>query len=173
MNDASVLAQIFQALGQVIEAIISVLGLPTLVISLILVWKQLKLSANANRATIYQSVPLLAFDIDRLFIDRPELKPYFYRAKPLDRDDPEYDRVMTVAELFTDLMDYVTVVEPALPEYEWGSWKCFFRELVETSPALQQFLQEYGHWYPKVITQLQAPSCCASGTNKNGIREAA
>jgi hypothetical protein len=48
MNDATTIAQIFQAAGQVLQAIVSLLGLPALVISLVLVWKQLKLSANAN-----------------------------------------------------------------------------------------------------------------------------
>lgn len=173
MNDASVIAQIFQAVGQVLQALVSVLGLPALVISLVFVWKQLKLSANANRATVYQSVPLLMFDIDRLFIERPELKPYFYGRKPLTHDDPEYNRIMSVAELFVDFMDYVTVVEPALPEYEWDSWKCYFRELLATSPALQQYWQEYGHWYPDTIAKVLGTPCSASGTNTTEIREVA
>ena len=161
--EPSVIAQILQALGQICSAIIGVLGLPALVISLVMVRKQLKLAANANRATVYQSVPQLMIEIDRLFVDRPELKPYFYRNKPISKDDPEYERVMSVAEILLDFMDFVTAVEPALPEYDWDSWKCYFQELAGTSPALRLYWEECGHWYPDPVRQAVGLPCRERG----------
>jgi hypothetical protein len=113
---------------------------------------------------VYQYVPFLMFEIDRLFIEKPELKPYFYGQKPLTVDDPDYNRVMSTAELFVDFMDYVTEVEPALPEYPWDTLKCYFRDLLRTSPALQQYWQKHDQWYPDTVTRILGHPCPRSDT---------
>ncbi|RMF31065.1 MAG: hypothetical protein D6759_10710 [Chloroflexi bacterium] len=138
-----------------IEALVSVVGLPLLLWSLREMARQTNLAAKATRASIYQNVATAMIEFDRFFVDHSELKPYFYGGKEIPEDHPDYARVMSVAEMLVDFMDEVTVLSPIVPKYlPWDTWKSYFQDLFVSSPALRNYWAEHKKWYPETLQKL-------------------
>src|SRR5258707_1032732 len=67
--------------------------------------KQTKISnAIAAASVIDQCTPGLREPLDH-FMDKPELRPYFYEGKPGPRRGRRHARVATLAEMFADVLD--------------------------------------------------------------------
>lgn len=101
-------------------------------------------------AAIYQRLFDLQLGFDRIFIERPELRPYFYDNRPLPRRRKLRNTVLSVAELMLDVADVVgnqrkhgQLLEA---DYEW--WAFAFRAYFASSPAIRVLWREWQHLYP-------------------------
>jgi len=81
----------------------------------------------------------LAMGIDRLFVDSPELRPYFYDGEPIPDTDPERGRVISAAELIVDLADTVASMQRhgQLEAEDEAAW-AICMEWYGRSPAVRQ-----------------------------------
>ncbi len=119
---------------------------------------QTRLSRNAVTAQLWQNLTQPGNDITRLFIDHPNLRPYFYKAKPIDQSDPNFDAVMAVSEMYLDFIesfsdDYVLFL-PGMAENGESRllWDRYFKDLFTSSPALCAYAKEKQHWYSTDFT---------------------
>lgn len=136
---------------ELIQGIVGVLGFLGLVVSVGLLIMQTRIAARATRAGVYQNVLVQMIDIDLFFIDHPELKPFFYNNMEISEEHPDYDRVLSVAEMLVDFIDGVFVLAPSMPEYPWHTWERYFRDLFASSPVLRKYWALYGDWYPETV----------------------
>lgn len=142
--------------GLVVQAGAAVFGLPAVAISVLLLTRQTKAEAAATErraiaeeATVYHSLIQLNFAIDQLFIERPELRPYYYNNTAIRPGDAEYGRVMSIAEMMVDFMDAVVAQKNRLGDDLAYSYLAYFADLFRLSPALRQYWIDCGHWYPE------------------------
>jgi hypothetical protein len=111
--------------------------------------KQSALATRSTIAAVYQQMNDNMLDIDRLFVERPELRPFFYgdAVLPADAEPVDRERLVAMAELIVDLMDNVVTQLPILPARLAQPWQDFFRGLVSGSPTLTEFWKAWRHLY--------------------------
>jgi hypothetical protein len=135
-------------------ALLNFCALVGLIVSILILNKQTRLSTRAALAAVYQGISDQMHDIDKVFVDNPTLRPHFYADEPLPNDRVERERVMALAELIVDFSDNFLVQCPVLPdEYERG-WLVYFKALYGSSPAMREYLLQNGHWYAADLQRL-------------------
>ena len=121
--------------------------------------KQSAASALATRSGVYQSITDTMIDIDRLFVERPELRGHFYDEELLPDVPLERARVLAAAELLLDFMDNVITQAPHMPEYLNGPWRTYMTSLMESSSVLRDFWEENRPWYSTDMQSILDPLC--------------
>jgi hypothetical protein len=152
-----VLASIFGLSADDWQAIAALVGVPAVVASLLILANQVRHEVLAEGATVYQDINRMMMDIDMLFVDRPELRQYFYRGIPITPDDAEYERVAAVSELFVDFMDNFVQQEARMRKQPTAYWHQYFHAMLESSPAIREFWTSNGHWYAPELIELLGP----------------
>lgn len=149
-----------QKLYEIIAAILNLVSVPIVIITVLLliqqtrhVSRQTDLTSRATRASVYQSVPETMIAIDKIFLERPELRKHFYGNEHIHQADDQYERTLVIAEIILDFMEHVRTISPSLPEYQWDSWERYFRFLYQSSPVLRGFWAENREWYPTTLQQ--------------------
>jgi hypothetical protein len=95
--------------------------------------------------------------LDRVFLDHPELRPYFYEGKDLDKSDPLlYAQVEAVAEMHLDVFDYNLNYRLLFPkEYHFPEGhESFIREMLAQSPIMRRALEKRAAWYSPELRAL-------------------
>jgi hypothetical protein len=148
----------------VVTTITALGGLLGLVVSLgLLTWQtravasQTKISnALAGTTALAESAAALR-EIITLFIDRPDLRPYFYDGKALPRREAQRNRVLSVAEIFADTLEDGLVVTRLVPAAEsQDDWIGYCRDMLGSSPALAKSVRSHPHWWPQLIHMLDS-----------------
>lgn len=117
-----------------------------------------KASDLANRLAAlaaFDRLTDLALQADSFFIERPELRKYFYSGedhRSADRVDQE--RITAVAEFMSDFMENALVHEDFLKDLTISSWRAYYYSLVRESPAIREFLHTNGDWYDPSVKAL-------------------
>jgi hypothetical protein len=123
-------------------------GFPILIISILVAIQQSRLGTKGTRANVYNSINMEMMEIDRYFVEHPDLKPYFYECKDVAETDPIYPRVASMAEWMIDFMDNVLVLSRSMPEFPWkDSWFKYFEDLFNNSVVMCRFWRQRETWY--------------------------
>jgi hypothetical protein len=96
-------------------------------------------------------------EIFMLFIDRPELRPYFYDGKALPHRTSQRYRVLSIAEMFSDTLEaglLVTRLTPAAESYE--DWFSYCHDMLKSSPALVFMVHSHPAWWPHLFRLLNS-----------------
>jgi hypothetical protein len=121
--------------------------------------KQSAAGALATRSAVYQALTDSMIRIDRMFVERPELRQYIYGGAALPTDELERSRVLATVELIVDFIDNVVTQAPHLPEYLNGPWRVYIATVMRSSVVLQDFWRENRAWYSDEMQRLLDPMC--------------
>ncbi len=120
--------------------------------------KQSSHGARATLASVYQAMNDNMLQINRLFVDRPSLRPYFYGEQELtDESAEERERVEATAELFINFIDNVLTQMPLLPSNLAEPWRTYFSSVTTSSSALCEFWVRRREWYSEEMRALLDP----------------
>jgi hypothetical protein len=117
------------------------------------------LQRTIETATI-QSIWTMWLEVDKFFVEHPELKPYFYHALDVDENitGDMLHRLESTAELLLDTFahNYDQKHSFATKGFEW--YGNFMKSRYRTQPFLRRFVDEHVDWYnPAFIDYLQEP----------------
>lgn len=148
---------IFSGLGAVsaiLQTICTCLAFPTIILSIVYAMRQTRLLAEGTRASVYNSINSQMLELDRFFVENPDLKPYFYEGKEISETDENYLRVANVAEWIFDFMDNVFTLARFMPEYPWrDTWYVYFKDLLKNK-VLRRFWNQRKSWYAGSIKRI-------------------
>jgi hypothetical protein len=120
--------------------------------------KQSSHGVRATLASVYQAMNDDMLQINRLFVDRPSLRPYFYGEQELnDESSEERERVEATAELFINFIDNVLTQMPLLPSNLAQPWRTYFASVTTSSPVLCEFWKRHREWYSEEMRALLDP----------------
>ncbi|MEW2378138.1 hypothetical protein AB0883_18820 [Micromonospora sp. NPDC047812] len=114
-----------------------------------------RLSRRAHHTSTYYGVIGLFRELDKTFIEHPEIRPYFYDGKPVDVDESNRHRVRAAAELVLDTFEWIWHRRKDLNAKGEEGWRAYIVDTFSSSPALQQHYVRSASWYPG-ITRLIA-----------------
>ena len=144
-------------ISELIKLIVSVASFITVCITLILLVYQNRTIVLQTRYS-WQSVESNVFGIvanqtlaeDQMFIDAPELRPYFYHGKLLTDNDPLNGKVKAAAEYLLDYFDsQATQLKkyPNLWRSEQDAWEANIVDQFAWSPVLCWYLEVNKTWW--------------------------
>jgi len=139
---------------QVAQAIVAIIGLPILTLTMLMIWRQAKYAHHAAMSQVYQNTANDFASAQRYFMDHPEYRSYFYDGKSIDASDPEYVRVLAIAEFWLHALHNLTIHRRYMGEYPWCVWERSVRDVFDKSPILQHFLHEHPDWYTDEVHRI-------------------
>jgi hypothetical protein len=94
--------------------------------------------------------------LDRVFLDHPELRPYFFEGKDLKESDPLYAQVEAVADMhldvFADTLDYCLVFPDDWRRPE--GYKSYIRSRLALSPVMRRRLEKKADWFAPYLQEV-------------------
>jgi len=91
------------------------------------------------------------FEWVKIFLDHPEIRPYFYANKEITEMDSDYPLTLTVAELLASHFEHVVLQMENLPTHISPRWEDYIKGLYKTSPIIRKHLTEKSSWYSKKL----------------------
>lgn len=128
-------AEILQAYASIAGLLLAVIGLPILFIEIRGVQRSVR---SAAHAAIYAQ----AADFRAHLVEYPHLRKYFFENREVDPADDEYDRVVTIAELYLNYLEHVVVTIESFGRANRASLERFVRNAFDGSPVLRRRLVE-------------------------------
>jgi hypothetical protein len=152
-------------ISELIKLIVSVASFITVCITLILLVYQNRTIVLQTRYS-WQSVESNVFGIvanqtlaeDQMFVDAPELRPYFYHGKLLTDNDPLREKVKAAAEYLLDYFDsQATQLKkyPNLWRSEKDAWEANIVDQFAWSPVLCWYLEVNKEWWSDELMALK------------------
>jgi hypothetical protein len=98
-------------------------------------------------------------DVDRLFIGKPWLRPYFYADRPEPADRSDLRVVRATAELLLDTLDGAASARRhgLLSDEDWDDWKAAGHSYYRGSPALRGAWERLRRFYSPETGQMLRP----------------
>ncbi len=113
------------------------------------VWWTLSGNALSSRSQMQQGMVRLVIDMDRVFVEHPELYPYFYQCQPIDPSNKDYDRASAAAVQMLDIMDIAATQNDTFKS-QWDTpqaWDDWIKDQLVRSPITRDRLKAYSSWY--------------------------
>jgi hypothetical protein len=127
---------------ETLQLSISIAGLLIAVIGLPLIYMQLrglqKSILTATHAAMYQQ----AAEFRAHLIQYPHLRKYFFDGWEIAPDDEEYNRVVTLAEIFLNYLEHIAVLGDSFGMQNRPALDRFSQVTFERSPILRQHLTQ-------------------------------
>jgi hypothetical protein len=125
------------------------LGTIATIASVVLVANQTTDLRRSVQRDTYQKAYETVYDLDRLFLDHPEIKGYFYGDRALDAatDAATRARVESTAEWISDFFDNLYFNIKLGPDEDWSAWESYIDETFKRSPALRDYVAKHRDWY--------------------------
>ncbi len=155
--------EMLEAVASLATFALALVGLPFLIIQL----RHLQRSVESGaHAAIYSQ----GSDVRAHLVEHPHLRPYFFDGADIDPDDPEYPRVLSIAELFLNYLEHVAVLGDTLGAHNRASLDRFVRNSLARSPVLRRRLEEDPASYSHALQAYAAGSIPArpEGTAGDG-----
>jgi len=136
----------------IISGISSIVTAIVAIVTLFLIYKQLK-DVNENiLGQTYQNIYERMIEIDRFFIENPELKAYFYYNKEFVNDDENFKaKLHSIAEMMIDYFDSVFYQKFCMRKETFDAKAFYFGDIYNNSPIIREYLDQPGleHWYSR------------------------
>lgn len=127
--------------------------------------EQSRLGTKNMQASMYGTIATQTLEMDRIFIESPTLRPYFYDKRDIKKDHKRtYDLAMAVAEHYLDAFDAIQTQlgyipeDPDTPE-DRDTWNNFFADSFANSPALCRRINKNRPWYMKQLKDIADCNC--------------
>jgi hypothetical protein len=118
-------------------------------VAIVIAYYQFEEGQRREEQSVYQTISTDWNEHLRLFVDKPQFRPYFFEAKPVAPADPNAEAVYAVAEVRLDLMDSMLANMDARnwSEEETAGWRATFRDAFAMSPVLCEVISKTSAHY--------------------------
>lgn len=136
-----------------LSLLISIAGSIGVIVSLWLLKRQTGVFRSQLMESLSQSLTSYSLEISRLFLQQPDLRPYFFAGQPIEEGHPDYLRAEAVAEVILDIFWIMMVQAKRVRGREFTDeetrvqWAIYMGDCFATSPILTSFLTKRKEWY--------------------------
>jgi len=145
---------------ETLSLIISVAGAIGIVVSLWLVYRQTGIFNRQLMESVSQSMTDYSLEISRLFLQHPDLRPYFFAGQTIDESHPDYLRAEAVAEVILDIFwimgngaKRIRIGAEFFDDEGRTLWATYISDCFATSPILTSFLTKRKDGYGQEMTR--------------------
>lgn len=128
-------AETLQAYVALAGLILATVGLPILVLQIRALQRSVQSGAHA---AMYAQ----AADFRSHLVAHPHLRQFFFDGAEIGPEHAEYDRVVTIAELFLNYLEHIAVMEDSFGSRNRAALRRFVGHALDRSPILRRRLAE-------------------------------
>lgn len=125
-----------------------------LVVSIVGIWLVLR-QLRQVRLTILGNAFSNSFselrEIHKIFVEHPDLRPYFFDNEALSRDAETYQKAKSVAEMYLDAFIHMYLLRPRFPAELRNHIDLLIEDMVTRSGFLADYLQENARFMPPAL----------------------
>ena len=120
---------------------------------------------KTSEHTAYNLVSSEWIKLDRHFIEKTHLRPYFFEGLKIERDHPKYAEVDATAHYVLNFLDYAISTAdhldpaPTSNVVEKNVWHQYVQKTYFSSPIVCENLQRYREGYSKITLKVADRSC--------------
>ena len=149
----------FQRLSLALSAVglvVSALGFTAVIISIRTAQEQMSYMAAQTRVQIRDRSLSNVLTLHRIFLDHPELRPYFFEGKDLAESDPLYPKVEAVADMHLDVFAYNLDYRLVFPDdyRRPEDYRRYIRSRLALSPAMRRRLEKRAEWFSPYLQEV-------------------
>jgi len=140
----------------VISLVISAFGFTAVLISLWDAREQMTYLAAQTKILTRDRSVCNVLTLHRVFLDHPELRPYFFENKDLEETDPLYPQVEAVADMHLDVFAYNLDYRLVFPD-DWRTaegYKDYIRSRLALSPIMRRRLEKRADWFSPLLQEV-------------------
>jgi|GEM_PF-1758637 len=152
-------------LFELLSLLVSVAGFVVVIISILLLKRQISIADRGLREAWLVPLKAQQLEIDKLFIERPHLRKYFYEGEPVvvGRAD-ELAQVTATAEYILDHLAAVISQRTAEGEPLTSTiWREYMKDSFALSPVLCSTLERHRRWYPRELYDIKEEALAGRG----------
>ena len=129
--------------------LISALGFTAVIFSIRTAQGQMNYMAAQTSLQVRDHSLSNCLALHKIFLDHPELRPYFFEGKDLKESDPLYPKVVAVAEMHLDVFAYNLDYRLLFPDdyRRPEDYKRYVRSRLALSPVMRRRLEKKGEWF--------------------------
>jgi hypothetical protein len=148
---------------------ITVIGLGFVFFQFVNVRQQITALHESLDLQSYSAINSQVSEIDKVFIDKPELRPYFYQNQAWPKDAATQGQLTSVAERKLDLFDFwfMSARHMDRKQYDMVSWKNYFVSSFRNSRVLCDVLRTEQGQYQDELRAIASQSGCANIAPRN------
>lgn len=110
-----------------------------------LIYQSINLKQTIH-SQIYQNFVANSLEIDRILIEKPELRKYVYYGEPVDEKTENIDQILSFIELVIDISENIEVHKKFIPKARRDGWFAFVNDTKKT-PAYKFYMEKHKEWY--------------------------
>lgn len=89
--------------------------------------------------------------IDSMLFENPQYIPYFYAGESLPHTGDDRLRVLTLANMFADSLDYGLLIKSLAPETDnYECWDEYVEGTLASAPAIRFVVSQHPTWWPSL-----------------------
>jgi hypothetical protein len=116
------------------------------------------------QASMYATIATQTLEMDKMFIEKPELRPYFYDGVDIKEDDKNYNLVMSIAEYQLDYFDSTRTELGYIPkdqdtQEDRETWRHYLGDSFANSPILCKRIKANSDWYMEDLVKIARENC--------------
>ena len=139
-------------IGQLIAGVASLV----VVITVILLWKQIKQQVQDSRTELITGMTTLIVSVSQVFVEHPTMRKYFHEGATPTGEARE--QATAIAVTMADAMDHVAAHLKLMERAAAEAWTAYFKGIYGKSPILKEYLSAHASWYgPALRGQLELP----------------
>jgi hypothetical protein len=132
-----------------------VVALVALVLSLLGIFQ----GRRSLRTTTYRSATDLVLEADRMFLNSPHLRQYFYDDAECTESSPHYIEMMAAAEFYLDVVECIWDHRDEFKRRDVDAWREWIHDVLEGAPAMRGVYLSAPRWYPTLTDLLRWETC--------------
>ena len=127
---------------ELLQLLVSIAGLAIALIGLPMLYFQLRDVERSIRGASHAAMYQQAAEVRSHLVAHPHLRKYFFDAVDIQPGDPDYERAVTIAELFLNYLEHIAVLSDSFGERNVPALQRFSRTTLARSPLLRRHLAE-------------------------------
>jgi hypothetical protein len=136
--------------------LINALGFTAVIVSVRTAQEQMTYNAAQTRILSRDRSLCNVLTLHRVFLDHPELRPYFFENKDVDETAPLYPQVEAVADMHLDVFAYNLDYRLVFPD-GWRTaegYKDYIRSRLALSPIMRRRLEKKADWFSPLLQEV-------------------
>jgi hypothetical protein len=112
-------------------------------------------TAEAIRASVHINMAQMMIGIDRIFLERPDLRAEFYGLS--GQPDRRRHEAEAAAEILVDFAECFLGQRNYMPGEFTEYWQNYFRDIMSSSAAFREFWDKHSTWYGESVREFLEP----------------
>ena len=136
---------------ETIQLFISLCGLVIAIVGIPLLYYQLRDLRHSSQIAAHSATYEQAAAFRAHLVEYPHLRKYFSDGVALPADSPDYDRAISIAEVFLNHLEYIAVLRNNFGKENDHALESFVRTALAGSPLLRNHLATHPRLYSEKL----------------------